>query len=341
MKRFIFCIGVLVHSVISLAQDAHFTQYDKMPLFLNPALSGLNFKTQGNLIYRNQWTSVDAPFNSLGASFDQRIETRNRNSFFGLGLYVISDNAGNRTLSSLDLKLSGSGHIKLNDMSTIGLGIQAGLLQRTLNSGGFQWGSQYDGNDFNATMINLEGSAFNDLKAIDASAGIVYSYNISDFLRVTGNNDNQFSVGLNASHLNRPKNSFIGSSERLPIKYSLFVNSLIAISNSNVAFGPTALVQMQGNAREVLVGTRVRYLLQQASKFTGFRSASAASIGFYYRHKDALMAMVQYEIANYSIGLTYDFNVSMLNPYTNLRGGFEISFRYAAPNPFGSSKARI
>jgi|LauGreDrversion4_2_1035121.scaffolds.fasta_scaffold43525_1 type IX secretion system PorP/SprF family membrane protein len=341
MKRFILCIGVLVHSVISLAQDAHFTQYDKMPLFLNPALSGLNFKTQGNLIYRNQWTSVDAPFNSLGASFDQRIETRNRNSFFGLGLYVISDNSGNRTLSSLDLKLSGSGHIKLNDMSTIGLGIQAGLLQRTLNSGGFQWGSQYDGNDYNASIINLEGSDFYDFKVMDASAGIVYSYNSSDFLRVTGNNDNQFSVGLNASHLNRPKNSFISSSERLPIKYSLFVNSLIVLPNSNVAFGPTALIQMQGNAREVLIGTRVRYLLQQASKFTGFRSASAASIGFYYRHKDALMAMVQYEIANYSIGLTYDFNVSTLNPHTNLRGGFEISFRYAAPNPFGSSKARI
>ncbi len=341
MKKVIKAILVFASAGVSFAQDAHFTQYDKMPVYLNPAMSGLNYKTEANFIYRSQWTSVDAPFNTIGASFAQRIETRNRNSFFGLGVHVLSDKAGARTVSALDLKLSGSGHIKLNNMSTLGLGIQAGMLQRTLNSGNFEWGSQYDGNDFNSSIMNLEGSVYNDLKSVDAAAGIVYSYNVSDFLRVTGNNESQFSVGLNVSHVNRPKNSFTGGDERLPLKYSVFVNSLIAISNSNVAFGPTGLVQIQGNAREVLVGTRIRYLLQQASKFTGFKSASALSLGFYYRHKDAMMAMLQYEIANYSVGFSYDINVSTLNPYSNLRGGFEISIRYAAPNPFGSYKARL
>lgn len=341
MKKVVLFVFFLLQLGALNAQDAHFTQYDKMPVYLNPALSGLNHRTEGNVIYRSQWTSVDAPFNSIGASFDQRIETRNRNSFFGVGVHVISDKAGARTVSSIDLKLSGSGHIKLNDMSTLGLGIQAGLLQRSLNSGNFQWGSQYDGNDFNASIMNLEGATFNDLKSLDAAAGIVYSYNVSDFLRVTGNNENQFSMGLTVAHLNRPKNSFTGGEERLPLKYSVFANSLISMANSNVALGPTALIQFQGTAREVLLGTRIRYLLQQASKFTGFKSASAMSLGFYYRHKDAMMAMLQYEIANYSIGFSYDFNVSTLNPYSNLRGGFEISFRYAAPNPFGSYRSRI
>jgi len=341
MKKVFKAILVFASAGISFAQDAHFTQYDKMPVYLNPAMSGLNYKTEANFIYRSQWTSVDAPFNTIGASFAQRFETRNRNSFFGLGLHVISDKVGARTVSALDLKLSGSGHIKLNKMSTLGLGIQAGLLQRTLNSGNFEWGSQYDGNDFNTSIMNLEGSTFNDLKSMDAAAGIVYSYNVSDFLRVTGNNENQFSVGFNVSHLNKPKNSFNGGNEKLPMKYSLYFNSLIALANSNVAIGPTALVQLQGTAREVLLGTRFRYLLQQASRFTGFKSASVMSLGLYYRHKDAMMAMLQYEIANYSVGLSYDFNISRLSPYSNLRGGFEISIRYAAPNPFGSSKARI
>lgn len=341
MKKIGLLSLIILQTGTFFAQDAHFTQYDKMPVYINPAMSGLNYKTEANVIYRSQWTSVDAPFNTIGASFAQRVETRNRNSFFGLGVHVISDKAGARTVSALDLKLSGSGHIKLNNMSTLGLGIQAGMLQRTLNSGNFEWGSQYDGNDFNASILNLEGGAYNDLKSVDAAAGIVYSYNVSDFLRVTANNENQFTAGFNVAHINRPKNSFTGGEERLPLKYSLYLNSLLALPNSNVAFGPTALLQFQGTAREVLLGTRIRYLLQQASKFTGFKSASAMSLGFYYRHKDAMMAMLQYEIANYSVGFSYDINISTLNPYSNLRGGFEISIRYAAPNPFGSSKARI
>lgn len=341
MKKIAKTIILLAFAGVSKAQDAHFTQFDRLPTYLNPAMSGLNYKTEANVLYRSQWTSVDAPFNTLGASFSQRIETRNRNAFFGLGVHVISDKAGARTVSSLDLKLSGTGHIKLNNMSTLGLGIQAGMLQRTLNSGGFEWGSQYDGTDFNASIMNLEGVTYNNLKSLDAAAGLVYSYNVSDFLRVTGNNENQFSAGLTVSHVNKPKNSFTGGDERLPMKYSLFVNSLIAMSNSNVAIGPTGLVQFQGKARELLIGTRIRYLLVQASKFTGFKSSSALSIGFYYRNKDAIMTMLQYEISNYSVGLSYDINVSKLNPYSNLRGGFEINIRYAAPNPFGSYKARI
>jgi len=343
MKKLIVIISALTIGFFHelRAQDTHFSQYDKMPLALNPALAGLNFKTQGNIMYRSQWTSVETPFNTIGASFDQRINAKSGNSFFGVGVSGISDNAAARTVNSLDIKLTGSGHIKLDRLSTLGIGIQAGFLQKSLNANNFQWGTQYDGSGYNDAIIQAEGGAYNVIKALDASAGIVYSYNVSDFLRVLGNNDIQFSTGFMASHINRPKNSFNGSNERLPMKYSFFANSLISVSNSNLSVGPSVLFQSQGNFRELVLGTKFRVLLQPASKFTGFRNASAASFGVFFRNKDALIAMLQYEVSNYSIGMSYDLNISKLNPYSNLRGGYEITFRYAAPNPFGSSKARI
>ncbi|MEY4605098.1 MAG: hypothetical protein RIT43_2390 [Bacteroidota bacterium] len=343
MKKPITIISVFVCLLggFAEAQDAHFSQFDKLPMVLNPGLAGLNFKTQANATYRSQWTSINAAFNSIASSFDQRIQGKGKNSFFGVGLSAISDYTGSRLGSGLDIKMGGSGHIKLNEMSTLGLGIQAGLIQKTINAGGLQWGSQYDGNAYNPALLNAEGIALNNVKSLDAAAGIVYSYNESDFLRITGNKTFQFTTGLTVSHLNKPKNSFNGSDERLPMKFAAFGNSLVSLPNSTLSIGPSFLYQLQGKFSELLVGTRFRFMLQEASKFTGFRTASAASLGVYLRNKDALIAMLQYEISNYSIGFSYDMNISSLKSYSNLRGGFEISLRYAAPNPFGGGKSRI
>lgn len=338
--RIIFVLFISFFALNVTAQDAHFSQFDRMPLLLNPGLAGLYYKTQANATYRSQWTSVNSAFNTIGASFDQRINSKAGNSFFGIGLSGISDNAASRVVV-LDIKLSGSGHIQLDKLSTLGLGIQAGFLQKTLNSGNLQWGSQFDGNAYNANIINAEGSAYNDVKSLDAAAGIVYSYNVSDFLSVIGNNDVQFSTGLTVNHLNRPKNSFNGSNERLPMKYTLFANTLFSVANTNLAVGPSILFQSQGKFRALLLGTKFKYLLKQASKYTGFKSASAAAFGVYFRNRDALIAMVQFEKSQYSISLSYDVNISRLNPYSRFQGAYEISFRYAAPNPFRSSKARI
>ena len=47
-----------------------------------------------------------------------------------------------------------------------------------------------------------------------------------------------------------------------------------------------------------------------------------------YRGKDAFIGVVQYEIKNYVIGLSYDINVSKLTSSTTGRGAYEISLRY-------------
>ena len=341
MKKHIALVSICIGALNLQAQDPHFSQFDKMPMLLNPALAGLNYTTQINATYRSQWTSIDAPFNTIAASFDHRFETKGKNSFFGIGLSALSDNAGARTVTASDFRIAASGHVKLDRKSTLGIGIQAGFFQRSLNSSSFQWASQYDGSNFNPALVNAEGTNYNNVKGLDATAGIVYSYNVSDFLQVTANHDKQFTLGATVSHLNKPKNSFNGSDERLPMKFTLFANSLLPVENSNLAIGPAVLFQTQNNFRELLLGARFRYIINQASKFTGFRNASAISLGAFYRNQDAFIAMIQYEISSLCIGLSYDINVSKLSPYSNLRGGYEISLRYAVPNPFGISKARI
>ncbi len=327
------------------AQDSHFSQFDKSPLMINPALAGALYKTQVNLNYRSQWSSVNSPFKTFGFSADQRFGGgRKQNGFFGVGLYALSDNASSKTITTMDLKLSVSGHIRINKQSSIGLGIQAGMLQRSLTTSNFQWGSQYNGNAYDPTISNAEGTSasYNSISVFDVSSGIVYSYNSNEYQKVTGNNDKFLNFGVSFYHLNKPSYSFQGGNEKLPIKITAFANSLFNIQNTNVAVGPSFLYQRQSNASELLIGSRVRYMIGNASKVTNFKSASAVSMGCYLRYKDAIVTLFQYEIKNYLVGFSYDINVSKLRSYSNLRGGFELSLRFVAPTPYGgNSRSRI
>jgi hypothetical protein len=75
--------------------------------------------------------------------------------------------------------------------------------------------------------------------------------------------------------------------------------------------------------------------LQEASKYTKNKKPAAFSIGGYYRMEDAFIAVAKFEYSNYSIGFSYDVNLSKLRTVSKARGGFEISLRFISPSAFG------
>jgi hypothetical protein len=96
---------------------------------------------------------------------------------------------------------------------------------------------------------------------------------------------------------------------------------------------------IQGGHREINAGMLFKYIMQEASHYTGRKKPAAFILGGYYRFKDAAVLETAYEFSNYRIGLSYDINLSDLNVATNSKGGFEISLKFITPNPFlkGSS----
>ncbi len=47
--------------------------------------------------------------------------------------------------------------------------------------------------------------------------------------------------------------------------------------------------------------------------------------------KDALIAVAKFEWAGYSVGFSYDINLSQLRTVSSTRGGFEISLHMGIP----------
>ena len=86
----------------------------------------------------------------------------------------------------------------------------------------------------------------------------------------------------------------------------------------------------------------LKYTLREDSKYTGYVNGASVDVGLYYRWDDALVITGLIEMANYSIGLSYDATLSGLISPTTARGGFEISLRYVNPSNFlYQNKARF
>lgn len=330
-------MALLLVSLPGFSQDVHFSQFYMTSLSMNPAMAGYNHDIQAILNYKSQWQSVTSPYKTSAGSFDMKLnKKKTTKGFWGGGVNLFSDKAGDGQMSTVQGNFSGAYHIRLARYATFGAGIQAGFVQRSINYSALQWYNQYDGAAYNATLASGENEATISRAFTDLGGGILYNYNNTAGERnVTDNHDLKINIGASVFHVNQPHYSFYqASKERLFMKYVAHGSALVSLKNSNVALNPGFFYYRQGPAQEIYVGGMARYKLKQDSKYTGLQKGSAISIGGFLRARDALVATVLFEYSQYAVGLSYDVNTSLLRTASSGRGGFEISLRFVNPNPF-------
>lgn len=341
-KPLLLAFGIsLVSFYDAKAQDIHFSQFDETPLLLNPANAGTHHDVRVIANYKNQWKAVGSPYKTFAISADVRLLKRKKHQL-GLGIDFFNDKAGDAELGSNQGNLSLSGIININKKCLISGGLMAGFTQRTINTTKLQWGSQYTGNAYDATAPTGEPSAGDAFTYADMGAGIQFSYG-TDEMYISANNARKVNIGVSVYHPHQPVYTFYGNTpERLHMKTVIHGDASLGVGNSNLVLKPSYIVFIQGATKEITPGMTFQYILQEGSKYTGNKKPAAFSIGGYYRLKDAAIALVRFEYANYSIGCSYDINLSKLKTVTSTRGGFEISLRFISPGAFGkSSKSKF
>lgn len=331
-----------------LAQDPHFSQYYAAPLYLNPALMGAERDMAFSLNHRSQWRSLGFPQNTSQFSFVSALAkpNRGRQPRYCLGLSAFSDVAGEQgSYVAMGATASAAYNLSLNraGSQTISLGVQAGLTQKSLNAGQLKWGSQFDP----AIGYNpdLPATARQDLYQTlfpVLNAGLVWFFNprksrlISDFSAYSG---------FAFSNLNQPSESFFSDKPvRLPVLFKVHGGADLALSPS-LALSPAYLLMYQNGRTQVNLGTYVTY--HSAGRSATQRSAaqkrvlkntvrpSAAqtkaiklSLGGWYRFGDSVIGSVGISQQRFTLGFSYDFNVSTLRQYTGGQGAYELSMTY-------------
>lgn len=340
MKKFLVIAFVLSVVVANAASDIHFSMFEHAPLTINPAQTGGfkgDFRAYAN--YKDQWRSVASPYKTICISGDAPLLRKKwKKGFIGVGGLIFNDRAGDAKVGTTNFNLALSSFVFTGPRSSVSGGLSAGYVLRSINPSALTWDNQYDPNAgaYNPALASGENFVTANYGFFDAGAGIAYHYGKGEMYS-TANNKLRITIGAAYHHATLPKFSFLGDSkEKLYGKIIGHGSALIGIKNTNLSICPQLLYMRQGPVQEITPGVMFRYMVQEASHYTGFFKESAISLGGYMRVQDAAVFCLLYEFANYAAGISYDFNISKLRVASNMRGGLEIMLRYITPNPFGA-----
>ncbi|MFK7806661.1 MAG: PorP/SprF family type IX secretion system membrane protein [Saprospiraceae bacterium] len=338
IKHFILVLVAVLGTLSLGAQDIHFSQFYMSPLNLNPAMTGvMNCNVRLTANYRNQWASVlkANAYNTYSVSYDQKIPV-GRNDFFGVGGTFWGDQAGESEFSTLQGRLSLAYSKRMGGYRKkahyLVFGADAGITQRSINFQNLRWGTQHNGDGTFNSGIN-SGEEFNNDNLLfpDISAGLLW-FSVFD-------EDNSFYIGGAYHHLNRANLSFDdvdGVEEPLYSRFTIHAGGEFMMT-PRVGLVPGVITMFQGPSFQLNTGTSLKFLLGGTR-----RNYQAVQFGAWMRISnhfqksvttDALILSTRFDYNQFSIGFSYDVNVSSLRPASNSNGAFEFALVYKICGP--------
>jgi type IX secretion system PorP/SprF family membrane protein len=296
----------------SQAQDIHFSQFFNTPYATTPGNIGL---FQGDLragaVFRQQWRSVTVPYRTFGLGGD----AANVGGVQGLGagLWLFNDRAGDSRLNTFHASLGGSWTQPLgNDGDrSITAGLQLGLTSMSIDYSQLRFDAQYNGFYFDPSLPNNERFARDAFTHMDVHAGATY--------RHAPNKRDLVQGGIGLFNLTRPAVDFNGDRSQLDRRLVLHAITRFPVSRK-VDVQPMVQYMTQSTYRELDLGGSVRYIL--LDRFDMLRTVQA---GLFWRAADAGYLFAGTEYDDWTVGLSYDLNLSDLVPASRNRGGIEIT----------------
>ncbi|RXK85834.1 PorP/SprF family type IX secretion system membrane protein [Filimonas effusa] len=307
--KLMLLVLVLCAARLNAQVDPHFSGYYIYPSWLNPALTGtFDGSYRVAAIYRNQWASISAPFETIGVNGEFTTE-KNLN----VGVSLLRQTAGDGgysyttgygSVSYTGLKFGKEG------MHRVHFGLQAGFIQRRFDRSKLSFGSQWNAvTGYNPNLTPNEELSRTSAAAFDAGAGVMY------FDATPGKKLNLFG-GFAASHLSQPDDKFSATgTEKVPVRYTIHAGARIAVSNE-FSITPNVLYLRQRSAEEKMIGAYGQYIISDETNLMG---------GINYRFKDAFSPFVGFTYKNIMFGAAYDVNNSDLGKIVNGANSFEFS----------------
>ena len=306
----IFLLTFLLLAQPLKAQDPHFSQWEASPVLLNPALTGManeaDFRV--NTQYRSQWGSLAPNFSTVSLSADKMFGNK-----WGAGAVIINDD-GAKAFNSFHFVFSGSYLITSPSQKQLKLsvGIQAGIIYKSIKEDHLVFDNQYDNGIFNTDLAN--GEPFEKYSRLMPEVNIGMYYQGS-YLENKLKPYASFAI----QHCTYPKESFLeNGSSRLPLHFILAIGSAYEL-NKKMAVDPKLLLMKQGTAMEAMLGSLFHYDYDDEVRF---------STGLGYRWQDAVIFYLGCRYKNVTYRMSYDLNISPLKTYTKGKGGLEFSVQF-------------
>lgn len=292
MSKLITIILILISAQVIAQQDPLFSQYMFNKLAINPGYAGSKEYLTGDILYRNQWVSIDGAPKTLSAS----VHTPLKNAHLGLGLTFYHDQLGP---SVDDGALAAFAYRILFPEGKLSFGLQAGFKHKYI-----------DWHLIDVLTIDdpLLSGQVRKKTVPDANFGIYYS-------------TKRYFLGLSSAHLLQNEMIVInvnGKNEFTKLIRHLYGMGGFAMPiNENLVFRPSILVKFVQNTP------------LQLDINASFLFAGNIWFGISYRTEKAISFLTELNISkNIRIGYSYDIWLNELKAYNKgsheIRIGFDI-----------------
>ena len=307
-------LGILVSTTVGVrAQDPEFSQFYANPLYLNPAMAGVEGTAKVFLGYRNQWPGATNPYSTYQASYEQYLEPLQG----GIGVHVMNDRQGGGVFNTISLDAVYSYHLQVSRELMVTGGIQASMGHRNMSPVGLVLPDELAGNP--VTTLTGYSRIYPD-----------FSVGLAGFYR------NLFG-GVAVHHLHQP---FTGASDnpntRLSRKFTAHVGAMIPIYEKRLGkevlqVSPNLVFIQQDTYQQLNYGLEVVY-----SNLLGgvwFRQDLMFSYG-------TAIFSVGYGNDQFRVRYSYDAKLSAPDVHIPSLGSHEISMVIIFENINKSNKHR-
>ena len=310
----LICVGYIKNSA---AQDIHFSNWNMSPLNLNPANTGL-FDGDGRFIlnYRNQWKSIQVPYNSFSFGADYNLQksfVKKTNEAIGIIFNHDVAGDGNYKIDELKIPINHKITFKKDSGLLIAVGVVAGISNISVDISKFSFDKQWDGDTYNAGLSNGEVFAKQSKTYADLGIGTILQKKLTSNFSAT--------VGYALNHINKPTISFYNTSNiKLRVKHSESIVLKYNFSNiSNIQFEYYA--HQQQKFKENLIGLSYYNTVEP-------KTNTIINAGILIRIGDAFITTLGLQHNSMRLQFSYDYNYSQFKRATNGKGAFEMSFIY-------------
>ena len=326
--------------ILTFGQDIHFSQFTRTQFLINPAYTGtFSGNLRATMNWKDQWRSINKTFRTYATSAEVSFgKGRTQHpTFYAIGFHMAKDVSGDIELGTTNAGATFNSLLQLSRNARLCVALQGDYNKVGINTENMQWGSQYSGLSFDPTLFDGEGIDYRKQQFWDFSAGIAYWYHKND-RNVTHGAPQDARVGLAVYHINRPENAFsVVDNAKLPMRILINGSALFGTSIEGLYLYPNLSLAFQGKQHEIVAGALAKYQIKSGSKMTGLNGELSVTGGINFRITnvfDAVIPQVFLNIKDFSVGMSYDINVSGLIPASSYRGGFELSLRFTNPDGY-------
>jgi len=293
-------------------QEEHYSMYMLNKHGINPGYAGLENSLHGTAVYRQQWNGLaDAP---------QQTNVNMHLPMYiiggGVGINLKSDSRG--ATQDLGASLTYSYHLQVNAQNLLGIGISAGLSQRSL-----------DGNKLRAPEGNYTNTiAHNDpLLPETKVSGMGSKIDVGLFWQ-----NAKFGVGLGVHNLVPSTYSLDLNEGSLVMEQVTHFTAMIESSfevGSLFSIRPSILARSDLKQHELHFSAQVYYdnFIMLGTSFRGYSASTT----------DAIAIMAGFQI-NDKVFLSYSYDLTLSDLALVSRGSHEIMLNYNLGKPIGKGK---